>query len=61
MTAHDPALAEPVVLGPTAQAIRAASRANLQDADLAALVRSAAAPGLKERITRYRERQLARR
>ncbi len=56
-----PALAEPVVLGPTAQAIRAASRANLQDADLAALVRSAAAPGLKERITRYRERQLARR
>lgn len=56
-----PALAEPLVPGPTAQAIRAASRADLRDADLAALVRSAAVPGLAQRISHYRERQLARR
>lgn len=56
-----PQLAEPVVPRTTAQAIRAASRADLRDADLAALVRSAALPGLVERIARYRERQLAQR
>ena len=56
-----PAMAEPLVPGPTAQAIRAASRADLRDADLAALVRSAAVPGLAQRISHYRERQLARR
>jgi hypothetical protein len=31
----------------------AASRIDTRDADLAELVRSAAAPGLKERISRY--------
>ncbi len=56
-----PAMAEPLVPGPTAQAIRAASRADLRDADLAALVRSAAVPGLAQRISHYRERKLARR
>jgi enoyl-CoA hydratase/carnithine racemase len=40
----------------TAQAIRSASRADCRDADLAALVRSAAAPGLQARITAYRAR-----
>ena len=38
----------------TAGAIRNATRADLRDADLAALVRSAAAPGLQARIARYR-------
>ena len=56
-----PPLGEPVVQGRTAGAIRAASRADLRDADLAALVRSAAEPGLVARITGYRARQLARR
>ena len=37
-------------------AIRAASRADHRDADLAALVRSAAEPGLRGRINAYRER-----
>ena len=40
----------------TARAIRAATRADLRDADLAALVRSAAEPGLKNRIAEYRAR-----
>ncbi len=40
----------------TARAIRCATRADLSDADLAALVRSAAAPGLKNRIADYRAR-----
>lgn len=40
----------------TAQAIRSASRADCRDADLAALVRSAARPGLQARITAYRAR-----
>lgn len=39
-----------------AAALRAASRADHRDADLAALVRSAAEPGLRERIVSYRER-----
>jgi len=47
---------EPLVPGRTAAAIRAASRPDTRDADMAALVRSAATPGLRERIARYRER-----
>ena len=43
----------------TAAAIRAATRAVHRDADLAALVRSAAVPGLRARIVAYRARQLA--
>ncbi len=43
----------------TAAAIRAATRADHRDADLAALVRAAAAPGLRARIGAYRARQLA--
>jgi len=51
---------DPLVQGDTAFAIRAATRSDLRDADLAALVRSAALPGLSGRINRYRERVLAR-
>ncbi len=40
----------------TARAIRSATRPDRSDADLAALVRSAAEPGLKLRIAAYRER-----
>jgi enoyl-CoA hydratase len=43
----------------TARAVRAASRRDEPDADLAALVRSAASPGLKARIQAYRQRMLA--
>ena len=43
----------------TAAAVRAATRADQRDADLAALVRSAAVPGLRARIVAYRARQLA--
>ena len=43
----------------TAASIRAATRADQRDADLAALVRSAAVPGLRARIAAYRARQLA--
>lgn len=39
----------------TAAALRAATRPDQRDADLAALVRSAAAPGLTQRIRAYRE------
>lgn len=46
----------PRVDASTARAVRAATRADHRDADLAALVRSAAAPGLKARISAYRER-----
>jgi enoyl-CoA hydratase/carnithine racemase len=49
----------PLVDAASARAIRVATRADLRDADLAALVRSAAEPGLRERITRYRERMSA--
>jgi enoyl-CoA hydratase len=48
---------EVVVNRETAAAIRAASRGNARaDADMAALVRSASLPGLKQRIIQYRER-----
>ena len=43
----------------TARAIRAATRADQRDADLAALVRSAAQPGLKARIEHYRSQLLS--
>ena len=46
----------PRVDAATAAALRRATRGDHADADLAALVRSAARPGLKERITAYRER-----
>jgi enoyl-CoA hydratase len=54
-------LGEPVVDAHTAAAVRAATRTDHRDADLAALVRSAAQPGLKARIAAYRQRQLAQR
>jgi enoyl-CoA hydratase len=54
-----PALDAPRVDTRTAAALRAATREDRRDADLAALVRSAAEPGLKARLTAYRERQLA--
>ncbi len=50
------ALPPPRVTPATARAIRSATRSDRRDADLAALVRSAAEPGLKSRITAYRER-----
>lgn len=46
----------PVVGAATARAVRAATREDRRDHDLAALVRSAAEPGLKARIAAYRER-----
>jgi enoyl-CoA hydratase/carnithine racemase len=48
-------LAPPAVDRETAGRIRAATRADRRDADLAALVRSAAVPGLKARIAAYRD------
>lgn len=51
--------AEPRIDAATARAVREASRRDAPDADLAALVRSASAPGLKARIQAYRQRQLA--
>jgi enoyl-CoA hydratase/carnithine racemase len=48
-------LVAPVVDRETAARIRAATRADRRDADLAALVRSASAPGLKARIAAYRD------
>lgn len=62
--AADAVIRAPVVDAVTAAAVRAASRneaASAADADLAALVRSAATPGLKARIEAYRTRQLAQR
>lgn len=53
-------LAMPRVTPATARAVRGVTRSDTRDADLAALVRSAAEPGLKARITAYRERQRAR-
>lgn len=50
------ACAPPRVDAATARALRAATRADHRDADLAALVRSAAAPGLVARVRAYRER-----
>ena len=52
-------LAAPRLDAPTARAIRSATRDDCRDADLAALVRSAARPGLQTRITAYRARLLA--
>ena len=49
-----PDLTRSAVEGTTAGAIRNATRVDLRDADLAALVRSAAPPGLQARIARYR-------
>jgi len=54
-------LADVAVEAATARAIRTATRTDQRDADLAALVRSAAAPGLQARVARYREALLARR
>jgi len=45
----------PRIAAATAAAVRAATRADHRDADLAALVRSAAEPGLRERIAAYRD------
>lgn len=50
------ACAPPAVDRATAAALRAASRADHRDADLAALVRSAAVPGLVQRVQAYRAR-----
>lgn len=49
-------LAVPAADPPTVAALRAATRPDQRDQDLAALVRSAARPGLRERIQAYRER-----
>ncbi len=54
--AAERAPAAPVVGAATARAVRAATREDRRDHDLAALVRSAAEPGLKARIAAYRER-----
>ena len=51
---------EPRVDATTARALRAATRADHRDADLAALVRSAAEPGLRERVAAYRQRTAGR-
>lgn len=58
----EPVVTPPAIDPATARAVRAASRGDppgADDADLAALVRSAAEPGLRARIQAYRERQLA--
>ena len=52
-------LAAPRPDATTARAIRSATRADCRDADLAALVRSAARPGLQSRIIAYRARLLS--
>ncbi len=58
--AAEPAvLAAPVLEASVAAAVRTATRADLRDADMAALVRSAAVPGLQARISAYRQAQLA--
>ncbi|NML46747.1 enoyl-CoA hydratase/isomerase family protein [Ramlibacter sp. G-1-2-2] len=54
-----PWLAAPAVDRATVAALRAATADAGSDADLAALVRSAARPGLKERIVAHRARTLA--
>jgi enoyl-CoA hydratase len=50
-------LVSPAVDGRTASALRRATRIDGRDADLAALVRSAAEPGLVQRIAAYRARR----
>lgn len=57
----DALTAPPAVNADTAVAIRAATRADHRDADLAALVRSAARPGLRQRIMNYAARAWANR
>lgn len=52
---HSLLAAAPAVSADTARAIRVATREDHRDADLAALVRSAAVPGLRERIRAYRD------
>ncbi|MGE3847233.1 MAG: enoyl-CoA hydratase/isomerase family protein [Gammaproteobacteria bacterium] len=54
------ALPAPVTERATSAALKAATRPDMRDADLAALVRSAARPGLKARIVAYREAQTRR-
>jgi hypothetical protein len=49
-----PSAGAPVVDRSTMMQLRAATRIDMDDADMAALVRSASAPGLKERVERYR-------
>lgn len=49
----------PPVSRETVRALRSASSDRQADEDLAALVRSAAAPGLRDRIQAYREQQLS--
>jgi enoyl-CoA hydratase len=49
----------PQVDATTAHALRAATRADAPDEDLAALVRSASEPGLQQRIQAYRDRTTA--
>ncbi len=58
LATHDvlPDWAPPVVNALTASAVRRATRADQRDSDLAALVRSAAEPGLKQRIVDYTAR-----
>ena len=51
--------AAPVVDASVAAMVRDATREDQRDADLAALVRSAAVPGLQARISAYRQAQLA--
>lgn len=48
-------LAPPVASRETLAALREAARADHREADMAALVRSASIPGLKDRIERYRK------
>lgn len=48
-------LSPPVASRDTLAALREAARADHRDADMAALVRSASIPGLKDRIERYRK------
>ena len=48
-------LAPPVASRETLAALREAARADHREADMAALVRSASRPGLKERIEGYRK------
>ena len=59
LPAEPPMLASPVVEASLAAAVRLATRADLRDADMAALVRSAAVPGLQMRVSAYRQAQLA--
>ena len=59
LPAEPPMLASPVVEASLAAAVRLATRADLRDADMAALVRSAAVPGLQARVSAYRQAQLA--